>query len=1168
MYAGEAVAAGLPGVSAVSNSWSGGEAINEASSDSVFTTPSGHTGVTFLAATGDEGMPAGYPAYSPNVVAVGGTQLTLNNDAYGSETGWNFPTPRTLDNGDSSYSQTGPWSSASGGFSGAYSTAAAGSASAATWTTAISPSSDEGGDGGVEVSATWVAGAGNATNATYAIYDGTAATGTLLGTVTVDQTQPPVDMSDGGTQFQGLGVYYPQSSTLTVVLSAASANGEVVADAIGIAADSAGGGGQSQVEPEPSYQLAVQNSGYRTAPDVSCDASGNSGVFVFYNGNLYDVWGTSLATPCWAALIAIANQGLVADGGTTLNSSANPTHTLQALYSLPAGDFNDITSGYNGLSAGPGYDEVTGLGSPIANLLVPDLINLASVPFSLSQSSVSVGTASILPGDTTTVTLTAREADGSQELSGGRLVTFSLAADSTGSGTFSAVTDNGNGTYSATFTGTTAGSISIAATIDRYSVTSAPPALTVLPPTVTAVSTTAAAGAYPAGTVIPITLTFNEPVTVSGTPQLALNAGGGALASYSGGSGTSALTFNYIVEAGQNSSDLDYASIAALGLNGGSIQDANGNAAILTLPATGGDGLATKNIVVDTTVPELTTLLVENGLTERSYVDQLTFEFSEPVTSTAAVPMTLTDFGTDGNLGESVALTASQFQWSTVPGTGASVLTWSLESFAGGASSLPNGYYQLTLPSGLITDQYGLPLDGDGDGQPGGNYVADFFVLQGDVNGDGVVDNNDMAIVNAALGSQPGSSNWNPNADLNREGRVVTSDRIIVYDSLGQTITPPVTQGTSVTPAVAASLPAWSFAGPAPLTTTNGLPAGTPVNGFTFTADAGSFVLDSNAVELSGSIVNQSPNPQTINLPLTLLGGNQTIDTASGNVTITGDIGQSGGSFGITKKGSGTLVLSGVNTYSGPTAVDQGTVLVTNASALPAGTSLVVGAGGVLVFDPSQAAAGASAVVSPLPLGEGQGVGATGTSAIGQTSPSLVTSGQAMPAAEEVSAATTASPSLAANPASAAGVASPGVVFAPTGGDPVIPVVVLSNLVAPTVTPAPTCRDSLQFCPTACLAAKLRPARRLCRPRKSRPNPAQPSVPRIRAMAAGNSSQPLLAQAHDAVLQSLHTRPLVEAEKAAALSDGDNSWFSGQSDSKQNSIDRAVDAVMAMLERM
>src|SRR5208282_5982169 len=129
---------------------------------------------------------------------------------------------------------------------------------------------------------------------------------------------------------------------------------------------------------------------------------------------------------------------------------------------------------------------------------------------------------------------------------------------------------------------------------------------------------------------------------------------------------------------------------------------------------------------------------------------------------------------TQGNLDQPVALTAGQFAWSTVPGTGASVLTWSLESFAGGTASLPDGYYQLRLPSDLITDTYGFPLDGSGDGQPGGDYVANFFVLQGDVNGDGVVDNNDMAIVDAALGSRQGSSNWNPNADLDRDGTVTT----------------------------------------------------------------------------------------------------------------------------------------------------------------------------------------------------------------------------------------------------------------------------------------------------------------------------------------------------------------------------------------------------------
>ena len=114
---------------------------------------------------------------------------------------------------------------------------------------------------------------------------------------------------------------------------------------------------------------------------------------------------------------------------------------------------------------------------------------------------------------------------------------------------------------------------------------------------------------------------------------------------------------------------------------------------------------ASANLTV-ITPPAVSAMLVENGLTERSYVDQLTFQFNEPVTSTAAVPMTLTEFDTLGNLVGPVALAASEFQWSTAPGTGASVLTWSLEGFAGGTSSLPDGYYALTLPSSQITDEY------------------------------------------------------------------------------------------------------------------------------------------------------------------------------------------------------------------------------------------------------------------------------------------------------------------------------------------------------------------------------------------------------------------------------------------------------------------------------
>jgi hypothetical protein len=117
-------------------------------------------------------------------------------------------------------------------------------------------------------------------------------------------------------------------------------------------------------------------------------------------------------------------------------------------------------------------------------------------------------------------------------------------------------------------------------------------------PTITNVNSSTASGYYKAGALISgITVTFSEAVDVTGFPQLTLDSG--AVLNYSAGTGTNTLTFeDYIVVDGQNSNDLNAASLA---LNGGTIKDAAKNAADLTLSGT---SLATnKNIVVDTTAP-------------------------------------------------------------------------------------------------------------------------------------------------------------------------------------------------------------------------------------------------------------------------------------------------------------------------------------------------------------------------------------------------------------------------------------------------------------------------------------------------------------------------------------------------------------------------------------
>ena len=80
-----------------------------------------------------------------------------------------------------------------------------------------------------------------------------------------------------------------------------------------------------------------------------------------------------------------------------------------------------------------------------------------------------------------------------------------------------------------------------------------------------------------------------------GTPTLTLNDGG--TATYTGGSGTNALTFSYTVAAGQNTSDL---TATAVNLNSATITDGAGNAANLSLA-----GLTQTGPQIDTTTPTI-----------------------------------------------------------------------------------------------------------------------------------------------------------------------------------------------------------------------------------------------------------------------------------------------------------------------------------------------------------------------------------------------------------------------------------------------------------------------------------------------------------------------------------------------------------------------------------
>ncbi|MAB54827.1 MAG: hypothetical protein CMN93_02810, partial [Synechococcus sp. CPC35] len=130
-------------------------------------------------------------------------------------------------------------------------------------------------------------------------------------------------------------------------------------------------------------------------------------------------------------------------------------------------------------------------------------------------------------------------------------------------------------------------------------------------PSITSVSSTNTNGEYGINETIAITVEFTEVVTVvedGGTPYLTLETGtNDQEILYTSGSGTNTLSFTYTVASGDQSVDLDARSTTALSSNGGTIRDAAGNDAVLTLatPGTSNSLSANKAIVIDGVAPVL-----------------------------------------------------------------------------------------------------------------------------------------------------------------------------------------------------------------------------------------------------------------------------------------------------------------------------------------------------------------------------------------------------------------------------------------------------------------------------------------------------------------------------------------------------------------------------------
>lgn len=140
-------------------------------------------------------------------------------------------------------------------------------------------------------------------------------------------------------------------------------------------------GGVSELFARPAWQeklTADRDTGRRRlSPDVSAVGDPLTGVRFIFSQNEYVGAGTSQAAPIWAALTVLMNQYLKANGGRQLGNINPLLYRVAAGADLPG--FRDISLGGNAVDlASPGYDLVTGLGTPNTYNLAQDLLAIQS----------------------------------------------------------------------------------------------------------------------------------------------------------------------------------------------------------------------------------------------------------------------------------------------------------------------------------------------------------------------------------------------------------------------------------------------------------------------------------------------------------------------------------------------------------------------------------------------------------------------------------------------------------------------------------------------------------------------------------------------------------------------------------------------------------------------
>ncbi len=314
----------------------------------------------------------------------------------------------------------------------------------------------------------------------------------------------------------------------------------------------------------PTAPTVAATSGSSTSLDVSWIAPDTAGKPAITD---YDVQYQASGETTW-----ISHRFTGTGTSTTISSlTANTTYNVQVKATNAEGSGGWSPSGSGKTAADTTSPTVSGATVKDTSLVITfsetlgAAANLANSAFTVkktpqggTESTVSLSGTPSISSDTVTLTLAAAVV----ATDTGVKVTYTKPASGTNNKLIDAVGNEADGFSNQ------------AVTIDTAPTVSGAPSVT---------SDPGSDSTYAIGDAISVKVTFDENVTVTGTPQLEIAVGANnRQANYASGSGSTELTFSYTVVAGD--ADSDGVSVAAnkLTLNSGTIKDATGNNATLT----------------------------------------------------------------------------------------------------------------------------------------------------------------------------------------------------------------------------------------------------------------------------------------------------------------------------------------------------------------------------------------------------------------------------------------------------------------------------------------------------------------------------------------------------------------------------------------------------------